>query len=416
MSTLRTPLVFALVLASLPVLATDGYFSPGYGTSSKGMGGAGVACPMSALSVASNPASIAFVGNQFDIGLAWFKPQRGFEVKGQPSNYPETFPLTPGKFESGSTSFLVPSVGMNWKLSDKSAFAIAIYGNGGMNTNYDESVFYGGSTGINLSQLFVAPTYAYQWTEGHAIGVSAILAYQQFEGKGLAAFSLSSADPASLTNKGKSTSTGYGLRVGYHGRFSPMWSLGLSYQTRTKMGEFKKYAGLFAEEGGFDIPSSYTAGLAFHPSDSLTFALDIGKINFSEVKSIGNPMFPNLQTTQLGDAGGAGFGWEDIAVYKLGIQWKASHALTLRAGYNHCDQPIPEKEVMFNILAPGVIQDHFTLGATQAINEKSAISFSLIRAFSKSVTGPNPMEAPGAQTITLRMDQWDLEFGYSYRF
>ena len=34
--------------------------------------------------------------------------------------------------------------------------------------------------------------------------------------------------------------------------------LGLSYQTRIFMSEFDKYAGLFAGQGDFDIPSNYT--------------------------------------------------------------------------------------------------------------------------------------------------------------
>jgi hypothetical protein len=31
-----------------------------------------------------------------------------------------------------------------------------------------------------------------------------------------------------------------------------------------------------------------------------------------------------------------------------------------------------------------------------------------------SVSGPNPLEAPGLQTIELEMDQWDLELGFSW--
>jgi hypothetical protein len=40
----------------------------------------------------------------------------------------------------------------------------------------------------------------------------------------------------------------------------------------------------------------------------------------------------------------------------------------------------------------------------------------VIRAFSKTVTGPNPLEVPGKQTISLTMDQWDFELGFSFGF
>ena len=73
------------------------------------------------------------------------------------------------------------------------------------------------------------------------------------------------------------------------------------------MGEFDDYAGLFAEQGGFDIPASWTAGLAWEATDALTFVFDVQEIYYSDVPSIANPFLPNLVTARLGDNGGAGF-------------------------------------------------------------------------------------------------------------
>jgi len=412
----RFLILLAAGFAALPMLATDGYFSLGYGTASKGMAGSGVALSLGAMSAATNPAAMTGVGNEFDLGLAYFNPNRDYEVKGNPSGAPGTFGLMPGKVESGSKSFLVPSLGANWQITPKSSFGVAVYGNGGMNTNYSAPTFGSSPTGQNLSQLFIAPTYALKVSEGQSLGVSAIFAYQQFKAEGLGAFAPFSGDAGHLSNQGNDSSTGYGLRVGYLGQLTSKFSLGLAYQTRMKMGEFKKYAGLFAEQGGFDIPSSWTAGLALKPTETWTIALDVQRINYSEVKSIGNPMMPNLMSTPLGSDGGAGFGWKDMTVVKLGTQWKAAPDWTLRAGYSTGKQPVPESEVMFNILAPGVVEQHLTLGATYAIDKQKDLSFSLMRAFSKSVTGPNPMEAPGQQTITLRMDEWEFEIGCAVRF
>ena len=48
----------AAVLILAPVAqATNGYFTHGYGTTNKGMAGAGVALPQDALTVATNPAA-----------------------------------------------------------------------------------------------------------------------------------------------------------------------------------------------------------------------------------------------------------------------------------------------------------------------------------------------------------------------
>ena len=87
---------------------------------------------------------------------------------------------------------------------------------------------------------------------------------------------------------------------------------------------------------------------------------------------------------------------------------------TWRAGYSYGSQPIPEKEVLFNILAPGVIEQHLTLGFSKLVNGTQELRLALIRAFSKNVKGPNPLEVPGQQTIELTMDQWELELGWSF--
>jgi len=414
--TRRISFLLAAGLFSLPALATNGYFSNGIGTEHKGLAGAGVALSLGSLSAATNPAAEAFLGSEFGLGLATFNPNRDYEVKGNPSGFPGTFGLAPGKVESDSKAFLVPSLGVNWQLTPDSAFGVAVYGNGGMNTNYKARTFGASPTGINLTQLFVAPTYAIKVAEGQALGVSAILAYQQFKADGLGAFAPYSSDPSSLSDRGSDSATGYGLRIGYQGELGSLLRLGLSYQTRTKFGAFKKYQGLFAEQGAFDIPSTWTAGLALKATEHLTFVLDVQRINFSEVKSVGNPLLPNLQTAHLGANDGAGFGWRDETVVKLGAQWQVSPGWALRAGYSKGKQPIPETEVLFNILAPAVVEQHVSLGATGKLGQNKEFSFAVTRALSHSVTGPNPLEAPGQQTITLRMDQWDLEFGFAVHF
>ena len=116
----------------------------------------------------------------------------------------------------------------------------------------------------------------------------------------------------------------------------------------------------------------------------------------------------------LGTDGGAGFGWEDVTTVKGGVQLRAGEGWTWRAGYSYSSQPIPESEVLFNILAPGVEQQHLTFGFSKLIKGTQEISLALMRAFSTAVKGPNPLEVPGLQTIELKMDQWDIELSWSF--
>jgi long-chain fatty acid transport protein len=402
------------VLMVSTVFASNGYFSHGYGTQYKSMAGAGVGLSLNSLASATNPASIASVGARVDVSAAMFSPARSYTITGNPSGYPGTFGLAPGKVESGSSSFVVPSAGVSLSLPGNSAVGLAIYGNGGMNTDYDSPTFGASPTGVNLMQLFVGATYAKKVMDKHSIGVTGLFAWQSFEAKGLGAFGMFSSDASNLTNNDASTATGFGVRVGYLGDILPILSIGASYQSKINMGEFEEYAGLFAEQGGFDIPANWTIGLALKATPILTIAADMQKIMYSEIKSIANSMLPNLQTAQLGTENGAGFGWQDMTVYKIGAQLSLIPGLTLRAGYSMTDQPIPAETVMFNILAPGVIEKHVTFGVTKSILPTIKLHLAVMKALSNSVSGANPLEAPGQQTIELEMDQWDAELGLSF--
>jgi long-chain fatty acid transport protein len=117
----------------------------------------------------------------------------------------------------------------------------------------------------------------------------------------------------------------------------------------------------------------------------------------------------------LGTDGGAGFGWEDMTTIKGGIQLRAGVGWTWRAGYSYGNQPIPDSQVLFNILAPGVEEQHLTFGFSKMINDTQEISFAVMRAFSHAVKGANPLELPGLQAIELKMDQWDFEISWSFR-
>jgi len=95
---------------------------------------------------------------------------------------------------------------------------------------------------------------------------------------------------------------------------------------------------------------------------------------------------------------------------KLGYQW-VDGTMTWRVGYSRGDQPIPSEEVLFNILAPGVIEEHFTFGFTRELGTASAFSFAAMYAPSNSVKGKNTFDQ--SQDIELEMDQYELVFSYN---
>jgi long-chain fatty acid transport protein len=414
----RSPILVALVcLLALPAFATNGYFTHGQGTASKAMAGANTALAQEPLDSETNPASAAFIDRGYTVSLALFNPQRQYTVTGNPSGVPTTFGLTPGTVKSKSEYFPMPAFGINYRPTAKDAFGVNFVAHGGMNTDYRTNTFYGSShTGVDLAQAFLVGTYARRITLNQSLGISAIFAGQRFKASGLEAFAPFSSDPDCLTGNGYEMSTGIGLRAGYLADILPNLSFGASYSPRLHMSSLKAYCGLFAKDGNFDIPTTANVGFAWKPVEPLTIALDYQRIEYAGVKSIANTLLPSLAISPLGTTNGAGFGWKNVNVAKLGFQWKASEMWTWRAGYSKCDQPIPQTEVLFNILAPGVIEQHLTAGGTKTLPGGGKFNFAVMYAPNKTVTGANPLEIPGQQTISLRMHEWEAEFGYTFGF
>jgi len=71
--------------------------------------------------------------------------------------------------------------------------------------------------------------------------------------------------------------------------------------------------------------------------------------------------------------------------------------------------------MMFNILAPGVIEQHITFGFSRELCNGKELSFSVTHALTKTIEGPNMMEQPPAeQTIELKMNQWEFVVGFAF--
>lgn len=422
--------VFVLVALTNTSNATDGYFRHGYGVKYSALAGSGVAVSLSSLGAISNPAGLAFInGSRYDFNLSLFSPLRDYTIEGQPSGFQGTFGLVEESVESESKLFFFPTFGGSWKINANMALGLAVYGNGGMNTDYATRVFFDPNSpdaGVNLEQLFGAATYSIELYKNHALGVSAIFGWQRFAAKGLLAFSNFSSDPANLTGNAFSTSTGFGGKIGYQGQFGEILRVGASYQSKIYMSEFDRYKGLFAEEGDFDVPATWSFGIAVMPNSQWTILLDFQQIMYSDINSVGNPMdlktnfpafqdgTPNPNFNALGTAGGWGFGWEDMEIIKFGLMTKLPDDWTIMAGYSYGTQPIPESEVLFNILAPGVVQHHITAGFTKLINKNNELNFAFMYAPNVTVTGANPLEVPNAQTIGIRMSQFQVDIGYAF--
>ena len=421
---IRIAVLAGLGALPLSVYATNGMNPEGTGVKNRGMGGAGIALAEETAAIVINPAAVVDVGERWDVALGLFSPKpRSYSLTGNTNAGGAPGATLDANQESDSNLFPIPFFGMAFPIDAKSAWAFTISANGGMNTDYANNfaagLGYTGSTGINLSQLFVSGTYGRKISTDFTLGISAIYAYQQFEAKGLKAFGdfgLSS-DPAALTDNGTDNASGFGVKIGIQGKVSKDVSIGAAYQPKISMDKFSKYQGLFADQGELDIAGTLSAGVAWKVNPQLTVAFDYLNIDYKGVTAIGNTS-STIGAKLLGSSDGPGFGWDSGNVFKLGFEYATSSNMIWRAGWNHGDNPIKSSEVSVNFLAPGVITDHLTLGGTYNLDKNSELSFNYVHSFNQSVSGafaPN-LPAFGGGTMKLEMEQNFIEVGYGKKF
>lgn len=445
------------VCMTIPVIsnATNGYMLIGFGAKSRSMGGTGVANNVGGMAAAFNPATMIDSGNRFDIGGELFIPPRAVTHQSGVLGYTDE--------ESNHDLFMIPSMGGTYQWNDKIALGFAFIG-AGLKTEYNQTVnsdscnqvnsgalepayqpggcpptFFDPNititpapeVGVELLQMVMNPSIAYKVHKNHTIAASLVLAAQFFRAEGLGAFEDLgfTAKPGDLTDMGWEHAYGGGYRLGWLGKFmDERLKLGVDYQSRVWMGKFQRYQNLFAEQGDFDIPEMYAVGIAYEFTPKWTATVDVKRVKYSDIASIANPgpavdvattgnlfsLCPGADKSscKLGGANGLGFGWTDQTIYKLGVDWTFSEKINLRAGWNYAKSPIPEDQVLFNMLAPATPEHHLTLGGGYFFTENVTLDANFMIAFLNTIKGPTAFGPGGAQVAgsnaSIAMRQFSL--------
>ena len=75
-----------------------------------------------------------------------------------------------------------------------------------------------------------------------------------------------------------------------------------------------------------------------------------------------------------------------MTIYKLGIAYQSSKQWTWRGGLNYGKTPIPDDQLLFNLLAPGTTEKHLTLGFTYSPDPKTEWTVTYLHAFNNRQT------------------------------
>ena len=123
--------------------------------------------------------------------------------------------------------------------------------------------------------------------------------------------------------------------------------------------------------------------LAWQATPALLVAADVKRIAWSDVMKDFR-----LRYDSAGMGGSVSFAlpqnWKDQSVLNLGLAYAVGDQLTLRAGVNRSDNPIPD--ALVNPLFPATVKSHYTLGVGWRFSATGELNGSLTVAPTSTVT------------------------------
>ncbi len=431
-----TPL--CALLAAGSVHATNGMLMEGYGPISTGMGGASQAMDHGNAAMASNPATLGLMSDgtsRLDIAFGILGPDVKSSMMGMDA-------------KSSGTSYLMPAFGYT-KRSGAYTYGIGMFAQGGMGTEYEATSFLAMGSGAPVrSELGVGNVIfpvAYQVNPNLTVGATLKFMWSSLDmlfaatptqlgqmvtggsgalGGAIAGGALNAATWARINFSdsndftGAAKATGFGASLGAVYKVNKDVTVGGSYQFKSAMDDMKTSSSAasmtastgFTDNGqitviDFQMPSVFAMGASWQAKPALLLAVDLKYIGWADaMKSF------KMRYDSATMGGSVSFAmpqnWKDQTALSLGMAWKANEQLTLRAGVNLADNPIPDAYV--NPLFPATVKSHVTLGLGYKLSETGEFNASLTVAPSETVkSGAGPAISHG---------QTNLQLMYSHRF
>jgi long-chain fatty acid transport protein len=362
----RTVLVSAFTLAASPALAA-GYGLKEHSADAMAAAYAGAAATDSDASyLAYNPAALAgVVDTDFAVSLVGILPgSKGSYTSATTSAAtPTGGSLTPNRFISDA---VVPAFGMRHRLSEHWAIGLDISAPWGLRTDYPTNWagrYYGEKT--ELLTINAAPTVSYQVSPALAFGAGLQVEFAQgaltsaIDTGTLGALngipgSVPGAQDSFARLSGKSWTFGY--TAGVMARPAPGLTLGLSYRSSLQHdlkgpltftldgagigAAIRGLTGLFMntrQTTPLTMPDMVEAGAREDFSDSWSGMAELDWTHWSRFRELrvvaANPLQPNDVTTTR---------WHNTLFGSLGVEYRASRTLALRAGAAYDQSPVPD--------------------------------------------------------------------------
>ena len=390
------------ILVGVLSFAQSGHIMQGVGAVNMSMGGAATAQPLDINgAILWNPAAISAFDDKIaslSVGAFFASPELSSSL---PANAMQPgSPAVSGTTKDELGTSILPALAYVWsKPNSKHTFGVSAFGVSGFGVdfpvetnspmagadfnpmensnpiNYPQMANGFGNVRSNYMLLQVSLTYAYNLSDKVSIGLQPNFNYESLE---LAPNPTTSPDmpPPYGTGKlyptAKGSAMGYGAQIGIFYDSHDMLKLGMSYKTKQ---HFSEYAfentyldGTAAPENKFTMnyPSILSFGMGLS-GKKLDFAADVRFVNYENTegfKESGWQINEDSTSPAFGHPTGAvnGFGWRNMTMLSLGLQYKIMDNLPIRIGYTSNTNPIKNELAFYSVSAPAVVTQAAQIG------------------------------------------------------
>jgi long-chain fatty acid transport protein len=390
---MKNLLQLALILFTTSVFSQAGHIMQSAGSVNMSMGGAATAQPLDISGALQwNPAAISVFDSKiinFDIGAFFSSPELS-----------STVPTPDGGSFSGITEddrgvSPMPALAFVYgKEGSKHTFGASAVGISGFGVTFPENVNYPQDlqgtpnpnfdptqpvNPINFPQLAggfghiesdymllqVGFAWAYEITNELSIGVQPTINYAALE---LAPNPIASpSQTLGYPVSDKASAIGYGAQFGVFYNSPSGFKLGASYKTPQKFSDLEfnntYLDGSSAPDVAFnmDYPSILSFGLGYSTGD-FDLAADYRFVDYENTNG-----FAEKGWTPTGSV--KGFGWKNMNVISVGLQYKGIEKLPLRVGYTYSSNPIDSELAFFSIPATAIIENAVQFGTSYPLSD-----------------------------------------------
>jgi len=388
---MKNLLQLALVLFTTSVFSQAGHIMQSAGSVNMSMGGAATAQPLDISGALQwNPAAISVFDSKiinFDLGAFFSSPELSSSLPAGAMG-PGT-PAVSGVTEDDRGVSPMPALAFVYgKEGSKHTFGASAVGISGFGVTFPEeannplSPSFNPTTNsnpINYPQqaggfghiesdymlLQVGFAWAYEITNELSIGVQPTINYAALE---LAPNPIASpSQTLGYPVSDKASAIGYGAQLGVFYNSPSGFKLGASYKTPQKFSDLEfnntYLDGSSAPDVAFnmDYPSILSFGLGYSTGD-IDLAVDYRFVDYENTNG-----FAEKGWTPTGSV--KGFGWKNMNVISVGLQYKGIEKLPLRVGYTYSSNPIDSELAFFSIPATAIIENAVQFGTSYPLSD-----------------------------------------------